>query len=94
MSVFMVTWNLNKERSNYNKAREAFIRHLERYPNVADPGLETVRWIVSSDTAGDVSSDLESRLDSNDRLFVTRLAAGTYQGWLSQATWKWIEANM
>lgn len=30
MAVYVVTWNLNKERSNYDAARRQFIQHLER----------------------------------------------------------------
>lgn len=44
MAVYMVTWNLNNERSNYDQARRAFITHLERYDNCQDGGLESVRW--------------------------------------------------
>lgn len=51
MSVFVVTWNLNKERGNYASARAEFLKHLERYPNIGEPGLESVRWIQSSATA-------------------------------------------
>ncbi len=36
MAVYVVTWNLNKERSNYDAARRQFIQHLERHPNVQD----------------------------------------------------------
>lgn len=31
MTVFVVTWNLNKERGNYDVARRAFVQHLDRY---------------------------------------------------------------
>jgi hypothetical protein len=94
MAVFVVTWNLNRERSNYGQARAAFIKQLEQYPNVLDPALETVRWIASSASASEISRDLRTKLDANDRLFVTQLSGGTHQGWLSQATWDWINANM
>ena len=38
MSVFMVTWNLNKEGDRYNEARRLFIQNLERYDNTKDSG--------------------------------------------------------
>lgn len=94
MSVFMVTWNLNKERGNYAQARAAFIQHLERYQNVKDPGLESVRWISSNATADQVCTDLRAKLDANDRIFVSQVTAGAHQGWLEKAVWDWINARL
>lgn len=94
MSVYMVTWNLNKERNNYDHARRAFIAHFNRYTNVSDPGLESVRWILSNATADQISEDLRLKLDANDRLFVTKLNSGQHQGWLSSDVGGWITANL
>ncbi|WP_277591380.1 hypothetical protein [Pseudomonas chlororaphis] len=94
MSVFLVTWNLNKERGNYAQARQVFIQHLDRYPNVKDPGLESVRWISSNATAAQIDEDLRLKLDSNDRIFVTKLNSGEYRGWLNNDVWAWIGARL
>ncbi|AZC51338.1 MULTISPECIES: hypothetical protein [Pseudomonas] len=94
MSVFLVTWNLNKERSNYDQARQAFIQHLERYQNVKDPGLESVRWISSNATAAQIDEDLRLKLDSNDRIFITKLNNREYQGWLNKDVWTWIDTRL
>lgn len=94
MSVFMVTWNLNKEQPTYAQARSAFIQHLERYQNVRDPGLESVRWVSTNATADQVCHDLRISLDPNDRLFVTQVTAGSHQGWLEKAVWDWINARL
>ncbi|EUB72773.1 MULTISPECIES: hypothetical protein [unclassified Pseudomonas] len=94
MAVFMVTWNLNKERGNYAQARQAFIQHLDRYQNVSDPGLESVRWLNSAATATQVSDDLRLKLDVNDRIFVTKINEGEHQGWLSKSVWEWINARL
>lgn len=94
MSVFLVTWNLNKERSNYDKARREFIEHLERYPNIKDSGLESVRWIESGASAAQVDEDLRTKLDDNDRIFITKLNSGGHQGWLAKDVWDWINARL
>lgn len=94
MAVFMVTWNLNKERGNYALARQSFVQHLDRYPNIADPGLESVRWLSSNATATQISDDLRLKLDANDRIFVTKLDNGGHQGWLSKDVWEWINARI
>lgn len=94
MGVFVVTWNLNRERSNYASARAEFIKHLERYPNIADPGLESVRWIESNSSAELVCNDLRTKLDANDRIFISKLNGGGHQGWLKETVWTWINARL
>lgn len=94
MAVYVVTWNLNRERSNYDAARRQFIQHLERYPNAQDGGLESVRWVQSSGTAQQLSDDLRQKLDNNDRIFVSKLNAGQYAGWLNKDVGNWINARL
>lgn len=94
MAVFLVTWDLNREKPNYAQARQAFIAHLERYENVRDPGLDSVRFISTSETADEISEDLRQKLDTNDRLVVTMMENGKHQGWLSKSTWEWIDARL
>ncbi|MBD9504603.1 hypothetical protein IB256_27750 [Pseudomonas sp. PDM17] len=94
MAVYLVTWNLNKERSNYDAARRAFIQHLDRYESVKDSGLESVRWVSTNWTANQVSDDLRTKMDGNDRIFVTQVVAGTHQGWLNNQVWEWINARI
>lgn len=94
MAVFVVTWNLNKERANYAVARAEFIKHLERYSNTKDAGLESVRWIESSATADAVCADLRTKLDGNDRIFLSQIQHGSHQGWTRQEVWDWINARL
>ena len=94
MSVYVVTWNLNNEGIGYAQARQAFINHLNRYQNIKDPGLETVRWISTDWSATQIDTDLRQKLDSNDNLFVSKLNSGEYQGWLSPDIWSWISPRL
>ena len=94
MAVYVVTWNLNKERSNYDQARREFVSHLERYEYIKDSGLESVRWISTTSSAADLSTDLRTKMDNNDRLFVSRLSKGGQAGWLSKDVWDWINARL
>lgn len=93
MTVYVVTWNLNKERGNYDAARRGFVEHLERYDNVKDGGLESVRFISTTSSAQQVSDFLRQKLDENDRVFVSQLVKKTYAGWLSKSVWEWISAR-
>lgn len=94
MSVYLVTWDLNREKPNYVAARAAFIAHLERYEHIKDPGLDSVRFLSTSWTAEQVSQDLRLKLDTNDKIIVTKLASGSHQGWLAKSVWDWINARI
>lgn len=94
MSVYLVTWNLNKERSNYEEARKAFVAHLEGYEHTKDVGLETVRWISTTNSAAQIDEFLRQKLDKNDRLFVSMLRNGEHQGWLARDVWDWINGRV
>jgi hypothetical protein len=94
MSVYVVTWNLNKEGAAYQQARTTFLNQLGAYENTKDSGLETVRWISTNQTADQVSAHLRQKLDDNDRLFVSKVSSGSHQGWLSKTTWDWINSRL
>lgn len=93
MAVFVVTWNLNREAANYDARRTALLNQIGRYQNTSDPGLESVRWIAA-DNAEALCADLRQRLDNNDRIFVAQLIRSSYQGYLSQTVWDWINPRI
>jgi hypothetical protein len=94
MAVYVVTWDLNKEKPNYAEARKQFIAHLERYDNTKDPGLDSVRFVSTNLSASELSEDLRKKLDNNDQIIVTKLVSGNYAGWLNKSVWDWINARL
>jgi hypothetical protein len=94
MSVYVVTWDLNRAKPNYSEARTAFISHLQNYQHIKDGGLDSVWFISTQQSANQIDSYLRQRLDDNDRLFVSLLRLGEHQGWLEQAVWDWINARV
>ena len=94
MSVYLVTWDLNKERSGYAQARANLIARLSQYEHIKDPGLDSV-WFISTDwSASEIDTDLRKHMDSDDRIIVTKLASGGHQGWLDKKIWDWINAKL
>jgi hypothetical protein len=94
MSVYLVTWDLNKERSGYAQARANLIARLGQYEHIKDSGLDSV-WFLSTDwSASEIDTDLRKHMDSDDRIIVTKLASGEYQGWLDQKIWDWINTRL
>jgi hypothetical protein len=94
MSVYVVTWNLNGEGARYNEKRTQLLQQISRYENTRDSQLETVRFISTTESAYEVDEHLRKKMDTNDRLFVSRLNRGENQGWLDPDVWKWINARL
>jgi hypothetical protein len=94
MSIYLVTWDLNKEKPNYATARTKFLTKIDEYENIKDSSLDSVRFINTSWSASQISSDLREALDNNDSLFISKLVSGDYSGWLSQSVWDWINARL
>lgn len=95
MPVYLVTWDLNRERPNYAKARDAFIALLDKFETRKDSGLDSVRFVSTSWDATKIKEYLRKAQDDNDTLFVTRLHKGSAErnGWLNKATWDWIRVR-
>ena len=96
MAVYLVTWDLNREGSNYASARIKFLNLLDTFTdNRKDSGLDSVRFISVSWNAEEIRDYLRTALDSNDTLFVTRIHPKSSEraGWMNEETWKWIESH-
>jgi hypothetical protein len=76
------------------QTRQNLIDHLGRYQHIKDPGLDSVWFVSTGSSADQVSADVRTKLDDNDRLIVTKLVNGQHQGWLAQNVWDWINARI
>lgn len=94
MAVFLVTWDLNKKRQNYDQARQVLIDFMSKYPHVKDDGLDSVWFIQSPAKAEAVSADIHTKMTGDDKLIVMQLVAGQYYGWLEKQVWEWINARL
>jgi hypothetical protein len=94
MAVYVITFDLNKEKPNHAEARTQFLAHLERYENTRNSGLESVRFVSTRLTAAQLSDDLQKKLDHDDKLVVTKLVSGDYYGCLHEDVWAWISARV
>lgn len=94
MNVHLVVWVMNEEKPDHDAAHAAFVAHLDRYESVGDPDLESIRFVATPLTAGQVTADLRTRLDASDKLIVAQVMEGTYCGWLHKDVWAWTEARV
>jgi hypothetical protein len=98
MSVYLVTWDLNKEGLRYSMSRKNLIDVIEKLDSNYTTSLDSVRFISNTRTAHDLYEYLrsEARLDKNDAIFVTKIEKGTdnRQGDLGSKLWDWISARL
>lgn len=94
MNVHLVVWVMNEEKPDYDASYAAFVAHLDRYESVGDPELDSIRFVSTPLTAGQVTADLRSKLDDADKLVVAQVTEGSYCGWLSKNVWEWTEPRV
>ena len=90
--IYLVTWDLNKEKPNYASARANFLARLDQYPNIKDSGLDSVRFLSTTWTAEQVYDDLKVKLDGNDKIIVVSLSGASYYGYLNKGVWEFIDS--
>lgn len=84
MTVYCVSYDLNKTGQNYN----ALYEELKASP-VWWHYLDST-WLISTDeNATQLSDRIRKHLDQNDFLIVIKVTKD-YAGWLSQEAWDWL----
>ncbi|WP_100488590.1 hypothetical protein [Sporolactobacillus pectinivorans] len=89
MSVYLITYDLNKPVQDYDDL-------FKKIQSLGDWNhFMKSNWFVSTSQYGteDIQKELLKILDQNDFLFITRLISG-YHGWLPQETWDWLTSHM
>ena len=88
--VYLITYDLNKPGKDYTSLYLA----LRQYQFIRDTGLDSV-WFVSTQlTPGQIYEHLRHHLDISDRIFITQIQGGTHQGWMNADVWAWINARI
>ena len=88
MSVYCVSYDLNKAGQNYN----ALYEELKKSPGWCHPLDST--WLISTrETAQQLSDRLRRHLDNNDTLLVI-VVTKEYAGWLPKTAWDWMKQHI
>jgi len=88
VTVYCVSYDLNKTGQNYN----ALYEELKKSPGWCHTLDST--WLISTqETADQLSTRLRAHLDNNDNLLVIKVVR-PYAGWLPKATWEWIDQHV
>ncbi|MFJ5456197.1 hypothetical protein [Pectobacterium sp. CHL-2024] len=88
MSVYYVSYDLNKTGQNYS----ALYEELKKSPGWCH-ALDST-WLVSTaETAQRLSDRLRKHLDDNDHILVMGVTKDN-AGWLPKSTWEWINKHV
>ena len=88
--VYLITYDLNKPGKDYNGLYFA----LKQYDYIRDVGLDSVWFVSTTWTAGQIYDHLRVHLDVNDRVIITQVFVGCHQGWMHRDIWSWINARI
>lgn len=94
MPVYLVTWDINREKPNYNDARNKLIARMQTLTHKKDPGLDSVWFVQSNEGATTLRDYIRVAMDDNDRIVVSRMNPGQHDGWLNKDVWEWINARL
>lgn len=89
MSVYSVSYDLNNPGQKYEKIHEV-LKSFNGYYHIMDS-----TWLISTSfSAAQVCDKLTPYLDSNDKMFISKVNANEYQGWLENDVWDWIRKHL
>ncbi|MEK5167185.1 hypothetical protein NYE69_33425 [Paenibacillus sp. FSL R5-0527] len=87
MSVYVVSYNLNKAGQDYNGLYEVlksfgYCKYLDS------------TWLIATNlTADQLWQRIQPHVDKNDRVLIIRVT-NEYSGWLPKPAWEWIKEHV
>jgi len=89
MATLLISYDLNKEGSNYEKKRDAVVKEIKSIGTERWRMLTTTWLVVTSETTKQVRNKIRKHLDSNDRMIVlTAKAPAAWHGFGDKgSTW-------
>ena len=88
MTVYCVSYDLNKAGQNYNNLYD----ELKKSSNWCHPTDST--WlIVTHESAEQLRNRIRNHMDDNDTLLIIKVIR-PYSGWLTQEVWDWMDKNI
>lgn len=97
MSVYLVTWNLNKEGLEYKVARRELMSRLLAFDHAYEGReLDTLAFVRVPDNhkALDIYNHLIIALDKNDRLVVTLVPDKDRVFYVGDKTKEWLDRRL
>lgn len=87
MSVFLISYDLNKQGQDYTDLINA-IKSYNGYISC----LKSQWLIATNKSCDDVYNHLKTKIDKNDSLFIVQIV-NPYQGWIKKEIIDWLEQS-
>lgn len=88
--VHLITYDLNKQGKLYTTLYNA----LKQYDYIRDPGLDSVWFVYTTWSSAQIYEHLRIHLDTNDRIFITKIDQNDNFGWMHKDVWSWLSARL
>lgn len=91
MSVYLITYDLNKKDKDYESLFEKIkeFSYFDTWWHYLDS-----TWIIKSNLSSlEISNKLQSVMDNNDFLLVIEVK-NNYYGWLPEDAWDYLKKNI
>ncbi|MCE7656940.1 hypothetical protein [Vibrio fluvialis] len=89
MAVFCVSYDLNNPGQKYQKVQEV-LKSYAGWIHLLDS-----TWLIAADTTpNQIIEALKVHIDSNDRVFISRVRVNEYSGWLTDEDWDWLRKHV
>ncbi|CAK2025266.1 CRISPR-associated protein Cas2 [Vibrio crassostreae] len=89
MAVYSVSYDLNAPGKKYEDIYK-ILKSFSGWNHIMES-----TWLISTNlTPSQVLEKFKPQLDSNDRMFVSKVYANQYSGWLSDKQWEWLTNNV
>lgn len=93
--IYLVAWEDSEARRAQPAQRDAVAGIIEKkYDARQEPGLDNVRFVFTCDTGASILQHVQQHLDESVRLLVSRVELAGLEGFLSKATWRWIDSRI
>lgn len=66
----------------------------QRYDARQEPGLENVRFVFTADSGAEIVAHIRAEIGDAVRVLVSQVELAGLEGFLSKATWRWIDARI
>ncbi len=89
MAVYSVSYDLNAPDKKYEDVYKV-LKGFAGWNHIMES-----TWLISTNlTPNQVLEKFKPHLDSNDRMFISKVYADQYSGWLSDKQWEWVRTHV
>lgn len=83
--IYLISYDLRKPGQNYTPLYDA----IKAYGDWQHP-MESLWAVYTNEDVNSIYSNLRTKIDDNDNLFIVLMDTRERQGWLPRSFWQWV----